>query len=124
MYLTFSKARLHPIFIKPSLALTLSLFLFFLTLSFPPHLKMYFCLSKTFFAVFCCHYYPQRNILLHFVAIKVLTLLIHANLKFKVKIGILPIIMNYNHFHNILRLFDVLPNFLFTASETIGNYYL
>ena len=24
----------------------------------------------------------------------------------------------YNHFHNILRLFDVLPNFPFTPSET------
>ena len=30
---------------------------------------------------------------------------------------------NYNHFHNILRLFDVLPSFLFTASETMGDYY-
>ena len=25
---------------------------------------------------------------------------------------------HYNHGHNILRLFDTLPNFLFTASET------
>ena len=31
---------------------------------------------------------------------------------------------NYNQFHNILRLFDVLPNFPFTASETTGDYYL
>ena len=30
----------------------------------------------------------------------------------------------YNHFHNILRLFDVLPNFPFTTSETMGDYYL
>ena len=30
----------------------------------------------------------------------------------------------YNQFHNILRLFDVLPNFPFTTSETIGDYYL
>ena len=29
-----------------------------------------------------------------------------------------------NHFHNILRLFNVLPNFLFTTSETMPNYYL
>ena len=29
-----------------------------------------------------------------------------------------------NQFHNILRLFDVLPNFPFTTSETIGDYYL
>ena len=29
-----------------------------------------------------------------------------------------------NHFHNILRLFDVLPNFLFTTSETMHDYYL
>ena len=30
----------------------------------------------------------------------------------------------YNHIHNILRLFEVLPNFLFTTSETMGYYYL
>ena len=29
-----------------------------------------------------------------------------------------------NLFHNILRLFDVLPNFPFTTSETMANYYL
>ena len=28
-----------------------------------------------------------------------------------------------NGFHNILRLFDVLPNFLFTTSETMRDYY-
>ena len=27
-----------------------------------------------------------------------------------------------NHFHNILRLFDVLPNFPFTKSETMRDY--
>ena len=31
---------------------------------------------------------------------------------------------SYNQFHNILRLFDVLPNFSFTTSETMGDYYL
>ena len=30
----------------------------------------------------------------------------------------------YNHFHNILRLFDVLTNFFFTTSETMRDYYL
>ena len=30
----------------------------------------------------------------------------------------------YNHFHNILRDFDVLLNFSFTASETMRDYYL
>ena len=30
----------------------------------------------------------------------------------------------YNHFHNILRLFDVLPNFPFTPNETMCDYYL
>ena len=30
----------------------------------------------------------------------------------------------YNQFHNILRLFDVLLNFPFTTSETMGDYYL
>ena len=29
-----------------------------------------------------------------------------------------------NHFHNILRLFDILPNFLFTTSEKMRNDYL
>ena len=28
----------------------------------------------------------------------------------------------YNHFHNILRLFDILPNFPYTTSETKCNY--
>ena len=27
----------------------------------------------------------------------------------------------YNHFHNISRLFDVLPNFLFPANETMAS---
>ena len=31
---------------------------------------------------------------------------------------------DHNQFHNILRLFDVLPNFPFTTCETMGNYYL
>ena len=30
----------------------------------------------------------------------------------------------HNPFHNILRLLDVLPNFPFTTSETMGDYYL
>ena len=28
-----------------------------------------------------------------------------------------------NHFHDILRLFDALPNFLSTTSKTIRDYY-
>ena len=30
----------------------------------------------------------------------------------------------YNHFHNILELFDVLPNFPFNISLTMRDYYL
>ena len=30
----------------------------------------------------------------------------------------------YNDSHNILRLFDVLPNFPFTTNEAMHNYYL
>ena len=30
----------------------------------------------------------------------------------------------HNHFHNILRLFDVLSNFAYTPSETMLDYYL
>ena len=29
--------------------------------------------------------------------------------------------VSYNHFHNILRLFDLLPNFPFTTNETMGD---
>ena len=29
-----------------------------------------------------------------------------------------------NHFHNVLRLFDVLPNFPIITSETMHDYYL
>ena len=29
-----------------------------------------------------------------------------------------------NHFYNILRLFDVLLNFISTTSETMRDYYL
>ena len=31
---------------------------------------------------------------------------------------------SYNQFHNILRLFDVSPNFSFTTSETMSDYDL
>ena len=31
---------------------------------------------------------------------------------------------NYNYFHSILRLFDVLTNFLCTTSETMRHYSL
>ena len=33
-------------------------------------------------------------------------------------------IIAHNHFHNILRLFDVLTNFPFTTNETMRDYYL
>ena len=29
-----------------------------------------------------------------------------------------------NYFHDVMRLFDVLQNFSFTASETMRDYYL
>ena len=32
------------------------------------------------------------------------------------------IVNSYNHGHNILRLFDTLPNFLFTTSEMKRDY--
>ena len=34
------------------------------------------------------------------------------------------IILFYNQFHKILRLLDALPIFLFTTSETMGDYYV
>ena len=33
-------------------------------------------------------------------------------------------ISTYNQFHDILRLFDVFPNFPFTTSETMRDYHL
>ena len=30
----------------------------------------------------------------------------------------------HNHFHNILKLFNVLPNFPLITSETMSDYYL
>ena len=30
----------------------------------------------------------------------------------------------YNQFHNIFRLFNVLPNFPFTRNETMSDHYL
>ena len=41
-----------------------------------------------------------------------------------VDIVIYPGFKTYNQFQNILRLFNVLPNFSFTTSETMGGYYL
>ena len=32
--------------------------------------------------------------------------------------------LTYNQFHSILRFFNVLPDFPFTTSEIIGDYYL
>ena len=32
--------------------------------------------------------------------------------------------IDYKHFQNILRFFDILPNLPFTTSDTMGNYYL
>ena len=36
------------------------------------------------------------------------------------KTTLIRLLYCYNQFHNILRLFDVLPNFPFTTSETMG----
>ena len=33
-------------------------------------------------------------------------------------------IFDCNHFHNILRIFDILPNSPFTGSETMRDYYI
>ena len=39
-------------------------------------------------------------------------------------ISLILVTRAYNHFHNILKVFDVLPNFLFATSETMRDYYL
>ena len=42
----------------------------------------------------------------------------NQNCQFKLKFG------TYNHFPDTLRLFGVLPTFLFTVCETMRHYYL
>ena len=42
----------------------------------------------------------------------------------KIKIKKAKEIFADNRFHNILRLFDILPNFPFITSETMHDYYL
>ena len=42
----------------------------------------------------------------------------------KKQINLKCFVITHNQFHNILRLFDVLPNFSLTTSETVGDYYL
>ena len=34
------------------------------------------------------------------------------------------VLYRYNHFHNVLRHSDILPNFIFTTSVTMPDYYL
>ena len=46
-----------------------------------------------------------------------------VHIDYKLKFGT-HILKLYNQLHNILRLFDVLPNSLFTISETMLDYYL
>ena len=41
-----------------------------------------------------------------------------------IEIALYSSLKTYNQFYNILRLFDVLPSFPFTTSETVGDYYL
>ena len=38
-------------------------------------------------------------------------------------VALLKDISSYNHIHNILRLFDDLPNFPYIASKTMCDYY-
>ena len=53
--------------------------------------------------------------------VTVTVILVTINLQF---VCLSPHTSGYNEFHNILRLFNVLPNFPFTTSETMGDYYL
>ena len=54
---------------------------------------------------------------------KMKIMIVNSKIKHKPK-AILGVIEIYNQFHNFLRLSDVLPNSRFTASETMGDYYL
>ena len=48
----------------------------------------------------------------------------HTNIRFTYITNNRFTSQNSNQLHNIFRLFDVLPNFPFTTSETMHNYYL
>ena len=48
----------------------------------------------------------------------------HSLYLVSITIKILSICLSYIDFHNILILFDVLPNYLSTTKETMRDYYL
>ena len=48
----------------------------------------------------------------------------HSDMKQESRIERAEAEITLNQFHNILRLSNVFPNFPFTKSETMGDYYL
>ena len=72
---------------------------------------IYFFAKNFFF--FKCLYFSEYNIQMLFLF--VFWLRNRPSIKY---------VHNYNHFHNILRLFNVLTSFPFTTSETMRDYYL
>ena len=76
-------------------------------------------LYTTLLKIFRTCIYKFCNCTFHISTFKISIFRIQNIFYFKTKITSL----NYNHFH-ILRLFDVLPNFSFTTSETMRDYYL
>ena len=61
-----------------------------------------------------CTYLSDRAKLKELKNDKLLLCLYYLMIKFE----------SWNQFHNILRLFNVLPNFSFRKSETMRDYYL
>ena len=72
--------------------------------------------------------YPYRGIVEDFHRLKEVFFLNEADLKRSYwnwsLIDLRTYQTDYNYFHNILRLFVVLPNFPFTTNETIRDYFM
>ena len=106
------------------------------------HYHVFLCLK--FYVLFCFCHDSLFNVSLLYLFINVFTrylsktwwerchiLTQNSNIQFNMYASPCVFVFNfyvliytYNKFHNILRLFDVLPNFPFTTSETMRDYYL
>ena len=80
-------------------------------------------ITTSFYLLFLACYFFQLLVLyiyIYYICIYIIDINIH-----KIYIHIYTLMKCiFNQFHNILRLFDVLPNFPFTASKTMSDYYL
>ena len=84
-----------------------------------------FCYEVVFFIFFGCKFILyDYSIILGDDLIILCGFVMMVCSNFNILCSNIIILCNYNHFHNVLRLFDVLTNFSFTTSETMRDYYL